>query len=193
VLGGVPAALAGAAIVAALLIGLRRPRPAAPGARFAKARDGAAVLSEAVREALVLARAGDPRLLGAVAWWGFDIAVMWAMFAAFGVHLPIAVVVLSYFLGQVANTLPIPGSVSGGTVGVLLALGAPAAVALAAVLAYRAIAIWTPGLAGLAALARLRATLSRWSDEDAGRVVPLPVRVSRPARDPLPVGGALAA
>ena len=77
--------------------------------------------------------------------------------------------------------------------GVLLALGAPAGVALAAVLAYRAVAIWTPGLAGLAALARLRATVSRWSDEDAGKVVALPVRDPRPVRDPLPVGRALAA
>jgi putative heme transporter len=180
-LAGLPAALAGAAIVGALLIGARPPRPAAPGARLARVRDGAAVLSEAVREALVLARGGDVRLLGAVAWWGFDIAVLWAMLAAFGVHLPIAVLVLAYFVGQVANTLPIPGSVSGGTVGVLLALGAPGGVALAAVLAYRAVAIWTPGLAGLAALTRLRSTLARWSAEDAGgRVVDLPARELRP-------------
>ena len=46
-----------------------------------------------------------------------------AMLNAFGAAPPIAVVVLAYFVGQVANTVPIPGAVSGGMVGVLLAFG----------------------------------------------------------------------
>ena len=90
-------------------------------------------------------RSADPRLLGAFAWWGFDVAVLWAMLNAFGAPPPLAVVVLAYFVGQVANTIPIPGAVSGGLVGVLLAFGVDADLALAAVLAYRAIAIWLPG------------------------------------------------
>jgi putative heme transporter len=173
-LAALPAALAGAGIVVALALALRRPRDrtrlvGATSPRAARLRSGAEVLSEAVREALALVRTGDLRLLGAVAWWAFDVGVLWAMFQAFGSHPPLAVLVLAYFLGQVANTLPLPGAVSGGTVGVLLAFGAPAGVSLAAVLAYRTVAIWTPGLAGLAALAALRSTLARWTQEDSPR------------------------
>jgi uncharacterized membrane protein YbhN (UPF0104 family) len=47
-------------------------------------------------------------------------------------------------------------------VGVLLAFGAQADVALAAVLAYRAVAIWLPAPIGLAALGGLRQTVAGW-------------------------------
>mgnify|MGYP006173375695 CR=1 FL=1 len=47
---------------------------------------------------------------------------------AFGAPPPFQVVVLAYFLGQVANTVPVPGAASGGLVGVLLAFGVVAAV-----------------------------------------------------------------
>ena len=43
------------------------------------------------------------------------------MLHAFGAPPPFAVVVLAYFVGQVGNTIPIPGAVSGGIVGVLVA------------------------------------------------------------------------
>ena len=112
-------------------------------------------------------RSGDPRLLGALAWWGFDAAVLWAMLHALGAPPPFAVVVLGYFVGQVANTIPIPGAVSGGMVGVLLAFGVDPDLALAAVLAYRSVAIWLPAPIGLAALSGLRRTTARWSAEDA--------------------------
>jgi hypothetical protein len=76
------------------------------------------------------------------------------------------VLVLGYFLGQVANTLPIPGAASGGMVAAFLALGMPAEVVLPAVLAYRAVAIWTPVPAGAAALAGLRRRVRLWATED---------------------------
>jgi hypothetical protein len=144
----------------------------------------------AVREALVLVRSPDARLLGAVAWWAFDMSVLWAMFNAFGVAPSPVVLVLGYFLGQVANTVPIPGAASGGMVGAFLALGMPAEVALPAVLAYRAIAIWTPVPAGAVALAGLRRTVRHWAAEDASEVeqpapehrgARLPAKRSRPA------------
>src|SRR5207245_11549464 len=100
------------------------------------------------------------------AWWPFDMAVLWATFKAFGAAPSPAVLVLGYFLGQVANTIPLPGAVSGGMVGVFLAFGMPAGVVLPAVLAYRAIAIWTPVPAGAAALAGLRKRVARWASED---------------------------
>ena len=75
---------------------------------------------------------------------------------------------LGYFVGMVANTIPIPGAVSGGMVGVLLAFGVEADLALASVLSYRALAIWLPAPVGLAALGSLRRTVARWGAEEAG-------------------------
>ena len=77
---------------------------------------------------------------------------------------------LAYFVGQVANTLPIPGSVSGGMTGVLIAFSVPAEVALPSVLAYRAVAVWLPSPVAVAAVPALRSTIARWGREDAGRV-----------------------
>ena len=126
-----------------------------------------ATLGAAVRDAIALVRSGDARLLGAPAWWAFDAAVLWAMLNALGAPPSLAVVVLAYFVGQVANTIPIPGAVSGGMVGVLLAFGVDADLALASVLAYRSVAIWLPAPIGLAALAGLRRTFARWESQDA--------------------------
>ena len=89
------------------------------------------------------------------------------MLHAFGAPPALAVVVLAYFVGQVGNTIPIPGAVSGGIIGVLLAFGVDADLALVSVLAYRAVAIWLPASIGLAALGRLRRTIARWTREDA--------------------------
>lgn len=125
-------------------------------------RSAAAVLGAGVRDALALVRSGDPRLLGAIAWWAFDAAVLWAMLNAFGAPPALAVLVLAYFVGQVGNTIPIPGAVSGGVVGVLLAFGVEADLAFTSVLAYRAVAIWLPAPIGLAALSGLRRTLASW-------------------------------
>jgi hypothetical protein len=58
--------------------------------------------------------------------------------------------------------VPIPGAVSGGIVGVLVAFGVGADVALASVLAYRSVAIWLPAGIGLASLPSLRATMQSW-------------------------------
>jgi putative heme transporter len=150
-LSALPAAGATLAIVLALGIAARRPR-----------KERTVALGAAVRSAIELVRAGDVRLLGALAWWAFDAAVLWAMLHALGAPPSLVVVALAYFLGQVANTIPLPGAVSGGMVGVLLAFGAQADVALAAVLAYRAVAIWLPAPIGLAALGGLRQTVAGW-------------------------------
>jgi len=173
-LSAIAAGAAALAIAAGLALGARRP--AAPPIAAADASSGrtarlriasaAAVLGEAVRDAQVLVRSGDPRLLGAPVWWAFDALVLWAMLNAFGAPPALAVVVLGYFVGQVANTLPIPGAVSGGMVGVLLAFGVPADLALVSVLAYRSVAIWLPAPAGLVALGALRRTVARWARED---------------------------
>ena len=167
-------------------------RPAARGARSVVARvraaagDTPAALGTGIRDALALVRSADPRLLGALAWWGFDAAVLWAMLHALGAPPSIAVVVLGYFVGQVANTIPIPGAVSGGMVGVLLAFGVEPGLALASVLAYRSVAIWLPAPIGLAALNGLRRTTARWAAEDAPDIEPEPAATpAATRRDPV--------
>jgi uncharacterized membrane protein YbhN (UPF0104 family) len=179
-LSAIPAAAAALAITAALALGARRPRTSVPAGRLHAAAD---VFGGAVRDAIAHVRSGDPRLLGAIAWWTFDASVLWAMLHAFGAPPPFAVVVLAYFVGQVGNTIPIPGAVSGGIVGVLVAFAVPADLALVSVLAYRAIAIWLPAPIGLVALGSLRRTMARWSDEDA----PLAAASPAPAPAPAPV------
>ncbi len=156
-------------------------------------RTAGAVLGGAVRDAVDHVRSADPRLLGAFVWWGFDMAVLYGMLNAFGHAPPFAVVVLAYFLGQVANTVPVPGAASGGLVGVLLAFGVAADLAIVSVLAYRALAIWVPAPVGLVALGKLRRTMARWQSEDAPEpVVEAEVEVlrPRPAWRPLEVAAA---
>ncbi|HXB14316.1 MAG TPA: lysylphosphatidylglycerol synthase domain-containing protein [Solirubrobacteraceae bacterium] len=142
----------------------RRPGPEPLAGRAA---DHVPVLARGLRRAVREARRPHPALLGAVAWWGFDIAVLAAMLHAFGAGLPLPALVLAYFLGTMFNLLPLPGSLSGGLAGVLVLFGAPAAPALAAVLAYRTIAVWLPAASGVASLFALRTTVSRWRAERA--------------------------
>jgi len=156
----VPAALAALAIAIALVLTAR------PVGR-------ARVLGEAIRDAARLLRRPHPRLLGALAWWAFDCAVLWAAFHAVGSAPPLGVLVLGYFLGQVANTVPVPGAASTGMIGVFIALGVAGDLALAGVLVYRAIAIWLPAPAGVHALAGLRRTVARWEPADCHAPQPL--------------------
>jgi putative heme transporter len=162
----VPAAGALLVVVAALAAAAWAPLEPAAG----RLRAGAGLLGAATREAIAHVRAADLRLLGAPAWWAFDLAVLWAMLAALGAPPPAAVVVLGYFVGQVGNTIPVPGAVSGGMVGVLVAFGVEPDHALASVLAYRAVAIWLPAPIGLVALGGLRRTTARWAREDEARL-----------------------
>jgi uncharacterized membrane protein YbhN (UPF0104 family) len=151
------------------LLGILIPLAAAllPDDGTGRLGTAAAVLGGAVRDALGHVRSFDARLLGAFVWWGFDLAVLYGMLNAFGTPPAFAAVVLAYFLGQVGNTIPVPGAVSGGMVGALLAFGVDADLAIVSVLAYRAIAIWLPAPIGLVELSALRRTLARWGREDA--------------------------
>jgi uncharacterized membrane protein YbhN (UPF0104 family) len=177
-LSAVPGAAAALGIAGSLALGARASQPGR--GRILGAAD---VFGEAVRDAFGYVRSFDPRLLGAVAWWTFDGAVLWAMLHAFGAPPPFVVIVLAYFVGQVANTIPIPGAVSGGMVGILVAFSVPADLALVSVLAYRAVAIWLPTPIGLAALGSLRRTIARWGEEDMPRPVePVAERIARAPR-----------
>jgi uncharacterized protein (TIRG00374 family) len=118
-----------------------------------------------VRTALDLLRSRDPALLGALGWWAFDIAVLWACFHAFGSAPPEAVIVMAYFVGMLGNTLPLPGGiggVDGGMIGAFTAFGVNVEASVVAVLAYRAFAFWLPTLPGGVAYLQLRRTVQRW-------------------------------
>jgi uncharacterized membrane protein YbhN (UPF0104 family) len=127
-----------------------------------------AAAAAGVRAGLGLIRSGDPHLLGALAWWGFDIAVLWACFHAFGASPPKGVIVMSYFVGMLGNTLPLPagiGGVDGGMIGAFTAFGVDVEVSIVSVLAYRAFAFWLPTLPGAVAYFQLRRTVQRWRAE----------------------------
>ena len=133
-------------------------------------------VGDGVREARRLIFRGNAGLLGALMWWGFDIACLGACFEAFGGDSPaIGILVVAYFVGTLANTLPLPGGiggVEGGMIGALVAFGVDPALALIAVLAYRGFAFWLPIVPGVIAFLTLRRTVANWEAEDAGLLSP---------------------
>jgi putative heme transporter len=131
-----------------------------------------AVASSGVRAALSLLRSREPGILGALAWWGFDIATLWAAFHAFGDAPAFTVIVMAYFVGMVANLLPLPGGVGGvegGMIGALIGFGVDSGLAVVAVLVYRGFSFWLPMVPGVLAYFGLRRTVSRWQEEGRGQ------------------------
>jgi uncharacterized membrane protein YbhN (UPF0104 family) len=78
---------------------------------------------DGTREAVRLLRTGNPLILGgAIGYWAFDNAVLWATFHAFGVAPPLTIVLMGYLIGQLGGLLPIPGGLGGIDGGLLGAL-----------------------------------------------------------------------
>lgn len=123
-----------------------------------------AVLGGGVRGAIgSIAEGPGPAIAGAL-WWAFDIAVLWVCLDAFGAAPAVPVVVLAYFVGMLANTLPVPGglgAVDGGLIGALVGFGVPLEAAVVAVLCYRFFAFWLPIAPGAVAYGDLRSYLAR--------------------------------
>jgi uncharacterized membrane protein YbhN (UPF0104 family) len=137
---------------------------------IARAGTVPALAASGVRTAFGLIRDRDPGLLGALAWWGFDISVLWAMFHAFGSAPPFTVIWMAYFIGTLGNLLPLPGGlggVEGGMIGAFAAFGVHLDLAVVSVLSYRAISFWLPTLPGVVAYFQLRRTVARWRDEQS--------------------------
>ncbi len=152
----------------------RRIKPLADARRGRRLLARLASAPWAVHDALginfLLIRERRPGLIGAIAYWGLDIATLWACFHAFGSPPPLAVIVMAYFIGALANTLPIPGGLGGveaGMVGAFLAFGTHGSLAILAVLAYRLISFWLPTAPGAAAYLQLRRTVGAWRAETA--------------------------
>jgi uncharacterized protein (TIRG00374 family) len=188
----VPAVFAAIAIALTLLLSLTptdlqrglEDASAGRGGRVARwARRAAtlpASLSAGVRHSIHLVRDRDPAILGSVAYWGFNICVLWAAFRAFGEAPPWPVIVQAYFVGMLGNLLPLPGGVGGvdgGMIGALIAFGVDGGLAVVAVLTYRAFAFWLPTIPGAVAFFQLRRTLARWREErERGRATAAPAR-----------------
>jgi uncharacterized protein (TIRG00374 family) len=124
-----------------------------------------ATASSGIRDALHHLRSKDPALLGAIAFWACQIAVLWASFEAFGESPPLAVLVLGFFVGMLGNLLPLPGGiggVDGGMIGAFAAFNVDAGLAVVAVLVYRGFTFWLPTVPGVIAYLQLRKTVERW-------------------------------
>ncbi|HUB35720.1 MAG TPA: flippase-like domain-containing protein [Solirubrobacteraceae bacterium] len=162
--------LPAAAAALAIAVTLALASWARASAARRKLSEGRAVValtavSDGIFDALVLIRAGEWRLLGAVAYWLFDVAVLYTCLLAFHVSPSFWAVAMAYLVGLLANALPIPAglvAVEGGLFGMLLLFGVrPGSVALAAVVSYRAISLWIPALIGAVAFLSLRRELDR--------------------------------
>jgi uncharacterized protein (TIRG00374 family) len=117
-----------------------------------------AALAAGVRGAILITRTRRPELLGALGWWGFDIAVLYVSLRAFGGRPEVTIVVMSYFVGMLANTLPVPGgigAVDGGMIGALIGFGVDSSLAIVGVLTYRLLSFWLPVIPGIVAYVQL--------------------------------------
>jgi uncharacterized protein (TIRG00374 family) len=127
-----------------------------------------------VRTAVKVLRERPVALLGAAGYWGFDIAVLGLSFRAVGQVVPVAVLVMGYFIGTLGSLLPLPGGiggVEGGMIGAFAAFGVPGDRAVIGVLAYRAISFWLPTIPGIVGYLRLRVTVRGWQLADQAAAV----------------------
>lgn len=129
-----------------------------------------ATLGTGVRTAIAVVRERPLSVLGAAAYWGFDIAVLGLCFRAFGQIVPVAELIMGYFIGTLGSLLPLPGGiggVEGGMIAAFAAFGVPGGRAVVGVLAYRAISFWLPTIPGIIGYLRLRVTVRHWQLADA--------------------------
>jgi uncharacterized protein (TIRG00374 family) len=133
----------------------------------AKAATAPQTIGSGVRTALELVGERRVGLLGAVAYWAFDIAVLGLSFKAFNQDMPGAVLVMGYFLGTLGSLLPLPiGGVEGGMIGAFVAFGIPTGRAIVGVLAYRTISFWLPTIPGIIGYLKLRSTVHGWDADE---------------------------
>jgi uncharacterized protein (TIRG00374 family) len=178
----VPAAVAGLLLIVGVLVTLIPPDAEQRLARFAHnersrhflrgAGKVPATLGEGFRFALGLfahPSRGGLAVLGAAGFWAASIGVLWASFHAFGVHVPLAVVVQGFFLGMVANLFPLApagvGAVDAGMIGAFVLFGIPEETVFPAILIFRLVSFWMPIPPGIFAFFQLRHTVHRWEEE----------------------------
>lgn len=109
-------------------------------------------------------------ILSSALYWSGNIGVLWASFHAFGVEVPLGVVVQGFFVGMAANVIPSPaagaGPVDAGMIAAFLLFDIPKESVFPAVLTYRLIAFWLPTIPGIIAYFQLRRTVQGWQELD---------------------------
>jgi uncharacterized membrane protein YbhN (UPF0104 family) len=159
-LGLVAASLAVAGAAALLA---RRERREPRGRLRRIGRDIVEAIPEGVRE--LPTRLREPSLLlFAFGYWAGDCGVLIAAFLAAHGSAPLAVIVLAYMLGQLGNSLPLPGGVGAvepAMLGVLTASGVNLGVGAAAVVLYRFVSLGVQAILGTVAVATLIPALER--------------------------------
>lgn len=178
----VPAGVAGLLLTAGLLGALIPPDLGRRVASFVRGERGQAIAKgiakvpatggEGFRFALSLfahPSQGGLAVLGAAGYWATNIGILWASFHAFGVHVPLAVVVQGFFLGMVANLFPFApagvGAVDAGMIGAFVLFGLPEGTVFPAILIYRTVAFWMPIPFGVVAFFQLRKRVLEWEEE----------------------------
>ena len=112
------------------------------------------------------------RLLGAIGYLLFDIAVLWVCLRAVSVHAPVMAMVAAYQIGYMANIVPIPGGLGvldGGLLAALVLYGVSGPRAAAGVILYHAIALWLPTIGGTIGFLRLRGVVVAQSRQSAAQ------------------------
>ena len=181
----VPAAIAGAVIAVFLLIALipedverrlggllrrgtgsarsRSAWPAAP--RPWRAARGRRSTSSATR------RVAGWRCWARSGFWAANIGILWAAFHAYGVQVPLGVVVQGFFVGMVANLFPFApggvGAVDAGMIGTFVLFDLPERGGVRGGAHLPLIAFWLPIPPGIVAFLQLRKTVARWEEERA--------------------------
>jgi uncharacterized membrane protein YbhN (UPF0104 family) len=178
----IPAAIAGVVILLGALVTLvpgdlqRRLEGFRSGGRMARLMLRLAPVPETaargVRTAIDVVRhpgTGWVAIVGAVGYWVANVGILWASFKAYGVQVPLGVVVQGFFVGLAANLFPFApagvGAVDAGMIGAFVLFGLPRDEVFAAVLTYRLNAFWLPIPFGVVAFFQLRRTVARWGIE----------------------------
>jgi uncharacterized protein (TIRG00374 family) len=178
----VPAAIAGVIVLIGVLVALiphdleRRIAGFAQGHRRAglarRLASIPATAADGLRTAfdlIVHPSRGGLAVAGAAGFWATNIGILWASFKAFGVDVPIGVVVQGFFIGMVANLFPFApggvGAVDAGMIGAFVLFGLPDETVFPAILTYRLIAFWMPIPPGVIAFFQLRSTVATWERE----------------------------
>jgi len=176
-------AIFGATVIALALLAARFGRDIGSAAKRVQKAEGAlsrvsralgtapAAIATGVRGSIAFVTARPPELLAAFGWWGFDIAVLFTSLHAFGGSPEVTVVVMSYYVGLLANTLPVPGgigAVDGGMIGALIGFGTDAGLAIVGVLTYRLLSFWLPVIPGIVAYVQLLRTEPAGAESGSG-------------------------
>jgi len=178
----IPASVAGLALIVGILVTLipsdlghrlaahvQRPKARAIADKVARVP---AIAGEGARFGLGLLihpGRGGLAVVGAAGYWAANIGILWASFKAFGVDVPLAVVVQGFFLGMVGNLFPLApagvGAVDAGMIGAFVLFGIPEETVFPAILIYRLVAFWLPIPPGIVAFFQLRKRVAQWEEE----------------------------